>query len=337
MNKRSIILIVCAVMASASITAQTVEKPLSAKELKAKKSAELKDFKAKQKAELAEFIAVQKNPELAKKGVDLTKPVLANSGDSIAYLFGSYQSNGLKGYLASQLKVDTTKYMNEFCKGLLDRVNIDPKDESSNAYQAGSQIGNQIENMATSLSKDYYAADTGKTIAPSIIAKAILASLMGKSEYKVEEAQTLFQKAMKTRQAANKEKLYGPNRAAGIKWLAENAKKEGVVVLPSGLQYKVITKGTGEIPTANQKVKVNYEGKLIDGTVFDSSYKRKQPTTFGVGQVIKGWKEALCKMPVGSKWEIYIPQELGYGDSDSGQIKPYSALSFTVELLSIEK
>ena len=114
--------------------------------------------------------------------------------------------------------------------------------------------------------------------------------------------------------------------------------KEGVVTTPSGLQYKIITKGTGEIPADSSKVKVNYKGTLIDGTEFDSSYKRKEPATFRANQVIKGWTEALTMMPVGSKWELYIPQELAYGARETGgPIKPFSTLIFEVELVGIEK
>jgi FKBP-type peptidyl-prolyl cis-trans isomerase FklB len=106
----------------------------------------------------------------------------------------------------------------------------------------------------------------------------------------------------------------------------------------SGLQYKVLVEGKGDVPTAKDKVTVKYEGRMIDGTVFDSSYKRNpQTTTFGCSDVIKGWTEALTMMPVGSKWEICIPQELAYGARQAGQIKPYSTLIFTVELVSIEK
>ena len=126
-------------------------------------------------------------------------------------------------------------------------------------------------------------------------------------------------------------------KADGEKFLAENAKKEGVVTTPSGLQYKILTKGTGPVPTASQEVKVKYEGKLLDGTVFDSSYKRSDPITkFRCNQVIKGWTEALTMMPVGSTWELYIPYELAYGDADQGKIKPYSMLIFKVELIGIE-
>jgi len=337
MNGKSIIFVVCAVMASMSITAQTVDESLSAKEQKAQLKAGLKELKAKQKAELKAYKERIMNPGLANNSVSIAKQVLASDGDSIAYLFGTFQSNGLKNYLAVQLNVDTVNNMNDFCRGVLDRIAVDPGDKAAAAYQTGMQIGGQIETMAESLSKDYYAAEPDKRISASVVANAILSALTGQNEYSIQQAQTLFQEKMTARQAENKEKLYGANREAGEKWLTDNATKEGVVTLPSGLQYKVLAKGDGEVPAPTQKVKVNYEGRLIDGTVFDSSYKRNQPSTFGVNQVIKGWTEALCMMPVGSKWEVYIPYSLAYGDRDSGQIKPYSALIFTVELLGIEK
>ena len=119
--------------------------------------------------------------------------------------------------------------------------------------------------------------------------------------------------------------------------LTENKTKEGVKTTASGLQYKVITEGKGEIPNDTCKVKVNYRGKLIDGTEFESTYERKEPFVTNVGGVIKGWTEALKMMPVGSKWELYIPQELAYGSRDMGQIKPFSTLIFEIELLDIEK
>jgi FKBP-type peptidyl-prolyl cis-trans isomerase FklB len=138
--------------------------------------------------------------------------------------------------------------------------------------------------------------------------------------------------------AEKEEKLYGANRKAGEDFLAANAKQPGVTVLPSGLQYKVLTKGTGEVPKISDEVIVKYEGKLIDGTVFDSSYERKEQTNkFRPSQVIKGWTEALTLMPVGSKWQIFVPQELAYGSREAGKIKPFSALIFTVELVGIEK
>ena len=142
---------------------------------------------------------------------------------------------------------------------------------------------------------------------------------------------------MKYYHDAMMEGKYGANRSAGEEFLKNNKKQKDVVVTSSGLQYKVITKGDGPIPEKSQKVKVHYEGRLLDGTVFDSSYKRGQPATFGVTQVIPGWIEALTMMPVGSKWELYIPQELAYGSRDQKSIPPFSCLIFTVELLEIVK
>ena len=118
--------------------------------------------------------------------------------------------------------------------------------------------------------------------------------------------------------------------------LPENAEREEVTTLPSGLQYEVLTTGTGAIPTDTDRVRVHYHGTLIDGTVFDSSVERGEPTTFGVTQVIAGWTEALQLMPVGSKWRLYVPYDLAYGSQDRGEIKPFSTLIFDVELLGIE-
>ena len=123
----------------------------------------------------------------------------------------------------------------------------------------------------------------------------------------------------------------------GKKFLAENTKKEGVITLPSGLQYKIIKNGTGKTPVSTDKVKTHYKGTLIDGTIFDSSYDRGEAVVFGVTQVIKGWTEALQLMKEGGIWELYIPSDLAYGSRDMGKIKPFSTLIFTIELISIEK
>ena len=132
-------------------------------------------------------------------------------------------------------------------------------------------------------------------------------------------------------------KIAGAAKADGEKFLAENAKREGVQVTASGLQYEVLEATIGQKPKATDKVRVHYEGTLIDGTVFDSSYKRGESITFGLNQVIKGWTEGLQLMSVGSKYKLYIPYQLGYGAQGAGaNIPPYSALIFTVELLGIE-
>ena len=151
--------------------------------------------------------------------------------------------------------------------------------------------------------------------------------------FQAQKADQFLQARVMAARQAKEEKA----KAAGEAFLKENAAKPGVTVMPSGLQYKVITQGTGAIAKESDRVKVNYEGRLIDGTVFDSSYKRGEPATFAPNQVIKGWTEALTMMPVGSKWQLYIPQELGYGARGAGsQIPPYSTLIFDVEVLEIE-
>jgi len=127
------------------------------------------------------------------------------------------------------------------------------------------------------------------------------------------------------------------NKKEGVEFLAANKSKEGVVILPSGLQYKILTEGTGPKPTASDTVVCNYRGTLISGAEFDSSYKRGQPASFPVNGVIKGWTEALQLMPVGSKWQLFVPAELGYGDRGAGaDIGPGATLIFEVELLSIQ-
>ena len=132
------------------------------------------------------------------------------------------------------------------------------------------------------------------------------------------------------------EKMNAENIEKGKAFLAENAKKEGIITLPSGLQYEVITEGNGKKPSATDKVKCHYEGTLIDGTLFDSSIKRGQPAVFGVNQVIKGWVEALQLMNEGSKWRLFIPSELGYGAQQAGEmIPPHSTLIFEVELIEV--
>ena len=132
------------------------------------------------------------------------------------------------------------------------------------------------------------------------------------------------------------EEAYASNKAAGEKFLAENAKKQGIVTLPSGLQYEVIKEGKGKKPSATDRVQCHYEGTLIDGTVFDSSIKRGEPAIFGVNQVIRGWVEALQLMKEGAKWRLYIPYNMAYGENGAGEmIPPYSALVFDVELIKV--
>ena len=153
----------------------------------------------------------------------------------------------------------------------------------------------------------------------------------------VDSAQAVAQEMMRVIKAKNMEKEFGPNKKAGEEFLAKNAKAEGVKVLDGGVQYKVIKEGTGALPKDTSLVKVHYEGKTLDGKVFDSSYKRGEPANFRANQVIKGWTEALVHMPAGSIWEVYIPQELAYGERQQGaDIKPFSMLIFKIELLEVD-
>jgi FKBP-type peptidyl-prolyl cis-trans isomerase FklB len=150
---------------------------------------------------------------------------------------------------------------------------------------------------------------------------------------KPQRAEWYFNERMMAHQRAKAEQ----GRAAGKAWLAENAKKEGVITLPSGMQYKVIKEGNGPIAKADDQVRVKYEGRLIDGTVFDSTDKHGgEPITFSPNLVIPGWCEALTMMPVGSRWEVYIPENLAYGSRATGQIPAYSALIFDIEVVGIE-
>jgi len=155
-----------------------------------------------------------------------------------------------------------------------------------------------------------------------------------------QEAQTVMtalQTDMRKKQELQQQQLADTNKKEGDAFLATNKTKEGVVSLPSGLQYKILQEGTGPKPVATDTVSVNYRGTLLNGTEFDSSFKRGQPATFPVGQIIKGWTEALQLMPVGSKWQLFIPSDLAYGPRGAGrEIGPNSALVFEVELLSIQ-
>ena len=169
-------------------------------------------------------------------------------------------------------------------------------------------------------------------------ASVVAGNKLSLSEAECQNVMNTFMMKNQERQAAESAKQFFPNKEAGEKFLAENKKKDSVITTASGLQYKIIKKGDGPKPLATDKVKTHYHGTLIDGSVFDSSVQRGEPITFPVNGVIPGWIEALQLMPVGSKWKLFIPQELAYGIRGGGQtIKPYSALIFEVELIAIEK
>ena len=262
---------------------------------------------------------------------------LKNEVDTMSYAIGMAQTQGLKEYLVGSLDVDTA-YMDEFIKGLNEGANAGDNKKKA-AYFAGIQIGQQISNrMMKGINYQVFGDDSTKTISMKNFMAGFISGTTGKKALmSVDSAQVLAERLMRNIKAKQMEKTYAANREAGEKFLAENAKKDGVKTLPSGVQYKVIKEGNGPIPTDTSMVKVNYEGRLIDGTVFDSSYTRGEAATFPANRVIKGWTEALCHMPAGSEWEIYIPQELAYGEREQGKdIKPFSALIFKLELLEVD-
>ena len=265
------------------------------------------------------------------------KANLKSDVDTVSYAIGMAQTQGLKDYLVGRLGVDTT-YMDEFIKGLNEGANAGD-DKKKAAYYAGIQIGQQISNqMVKGINHELFGEDSTKTISLKNFMAGFVAGTTGKGGLMtVDSAAQVAQEMMRAIKAKNMEKEFGPNKEAGEKFLAENAKKEGVKVLPSGVQYKVIKEGTGAMPKDTSMVKVHYEGKTIDGKVFDSSYTRNQPADFRANQVIKGWTDALVHMPAGSIWEVYIPQELAYGERQQGaDIKPFSMLIFKIELLEVD-
>lgn len=256
--------------------------------------------------------------------------------DTLSYAIGMAQTQGLKEYLVGRLNVDTA-YMNDFIKGLNDGANKTGKKDV--AYMAGLQIGQQIKTqMEPGINRELFGNDSTQSINMANFMAGFISGTTGKGGMmSADSAQRYVQENMEAIKERSSEKQYAENRDKGVKFLEENKTKEGVQTTESGLQYKIITQGKGTIPAATDRVKVNYRGTLIDGTEFDSSYKRNEPATFAANQVIKGWTEALTMMPVGSKWELYIPQDLAYGSRDTGTIPPYSTLIFEVELLDIVK
>jgi len=196
------------------------------------------------------------------------------------------------------------------------------------SYAMGMDLGNQLKTRAVDID-------------PAIFGRGLADALAGgKTLLTAEEAKAIItelQKAMLVKQAAEAKIVGDKNKAEGDAYMAANKVKEGVISLPSGIQYKVLTAGTGKMPTAENTVICQYRGTLIDGKEFDSSYARKQPATFPVKGVIKGWTEVLQLMPVGSKWQVFIPASLAYGERGSGPvIGPNATLIFEIELVAIK-
>jgi len=264
------------------------------------------------------------------------KANMTSDVDTLSYAMGMTQSQGLKQYLVERMEVDTA-YMDEFIKGLNEGANAGD-DKKQTAHAAGYQIGQQISNlMVKSINREVFGEDSTKTISLKNFLAGFISGATGKQGLMTaDQAQVTAQNMMQAIKKKEMEKQFGENKRAGEKFLADYAKQEGVKQLPGGVLYKVIKEGTGDIPKDTSVVRVDYEGRTIDGTVFDTT-KRKdgEPLTLRANQVITGWTEALTRMPVGSVWEVAIPQDKAYGSRQEGSIKPLSALIFKIELLGI--
>ncbi len=291
---------------------------------------------------------------------------LTNKSDSIAYALGqTFNANGSLMYhlqrlgvlqdtgevstrlynaelggdkaMAKELKaeLDKVKKSNEagvtsFLKGFETALNtVTPE---GNGYNTGIGIGQQISKSLEEFEESVF---LGLNINKGLLLQSLKASFAEEKDL-LPNSEEYIRELMEPKPEDTKSK-HTQRIEEEAKVFAANLQKEGVVGLPSGVQYKIVNAGTGNIPTDSSQVEVHYEGKLVDGTVFDSSYQRGEPITLGVNQVIKGWTEVLKIMPEGSKWTVYIPYEMGYGERDMGQIPPYSNLIFDVELIKIVK
>ena len=258
--------------------------------------------------------------------------VLKSAADSLSYATGMTMSNGLEAYLEQQFGI-TKELMPDFIRGLKEGISK-RKDANFAAHGVGIAVSRQIEsrllpNMVSQFEESKSPIDT------EILYSGIVAAM---SKDTITMSPATAAKLFEAKEMAIRQQREAENKAKNEAFMAENKAKEGVVTLPSGLQYRIIKKGTGAIPKATDDVQVIYEGKTIDGKVFDSTAKHgTEFDTFNVGGLIKGWTEALQLMPVGSKWEIFIPYNLAYGERGAGRdIAPYSTLIFTLELKDID-
>lgn len=277
----------------------------------------------------------KKDKKAKKQQVEVTTPApvanlpevkIVSEADSASYAFGVAQSRGLLDFLVGRMKLDTL-YIADFKQAFIEALDrgTDPKFV---AQRAGINIAQQVVEQIMPQAETAM-GEMDMPFDRNVFFNGFLAGAF--EDAAVMDAETAT-KIVEDKQEQAKTAYQDKNK----KWLADNAKNAGVITLPSGLQYKVLTEGTGKVAGKDDNVTVKYEGKMIDGTVFDSSYARTPDTTsFKPTQVIKGWTEALCMMPEGSVWELYIPQELAYGERPAGKIKPYSTLIFKVEVVKV--
>ena len=254
--------------------------------------------------------------------------------DTLSYYYGMSRSDGIMSYLTVQAGIDTA-YIDAFINGLKEGAkNHSPKDV---AYLEGMRIGQLINNQwVESVNRDIFCGDSTKTINSRAVLTGFYQGVKYQNERDIMHSQTYSHTKMEEIREAHKLIKYADVISASKKFLAENKNKEGVITTSSGLQYKIISEGKGKIPGESARVKIYYRGTLIDGTEFESSNKNNAPSTFRIGQIISGWTEALQLMPVGSKWELYIPEDLAYGSREQSKIPPYSTLIYEIELMDID-
>jgi FKBP-type peptidyl-prolyl cis-trans isomerase FklB len=282
---------------------------------------------------VSSFAVGGKKKDNKKKTNGTEQPVkLLTSSDSTSYAAGYAATEGLLQYLTQRLNVDTA-HIADFIRGFREAASK-AKNPAYTAYIAGSTIAAQASGqILPNVSRDLVGTDDSIAAVPFY--EGFIAGVkQDTTVFKMEKARNRFEaKATQARETRNR--IY---KKENEEWLANNKTKPGVVTLPSGLQYKVLKEGNGPKPKASDEVEVIYEGKSINGKVFDATKNHggRKTDTFRCDQVIKGWTEALTSMNVGSKWEIYIPQDLAYGSREAGEIKPYSTLIFTVELVGIK-
>lgn len=263
-------------------------------------------------------------PKKAKTYVNTIAPVPA---DSASYAMGVLQAPSLIQYLQQREGVDSA-YVGEALSALSANLTAEQVDRII-AFAAGLKIAKMNENMKSELNRQLTGKADTTYVDLNLMNQALSNAGTGKAGMlNADEALALMERQEKH--------VAEGLRLEGEKWLDENAQKDSVVTTASGLQYKVLVQGEGEKATEDQMVEVHYEGKLLDGTVFDSSYKRGQTASFKPTQVIKGWTEALQMMPVGSTWELYIPYNLAYGERGNRNIPPYSTLIFKVQVISLK-
>lgn len=264
------------------------------------------------------------------------KASLKTDIDSLSYAAGIYNAEYARQAIQSGQVIDTA-YIDELVRGINEGANAGD-DKKKQAYILGLQIGQGLsEQMVKGLNRQIFGDDTTQTLSLKNVLAGYITGLTGKKGLMTaEQAQVVANTKMEAIHTKTVMKKYGANKAAGEKFLAENKKKAGVVTLPSGVQYKVLKEGHGKIATDSSQVTVNYEGRTIDGKVFETTYRKGgQPMTTEPRQMIKGWTEVLTRMPEGSAWEVYIPQNLAYGANESGPIKPFSVLIFKIEVVKV--